>query len=221
MTATPISIMSDPLPTISELQERLIKEGKLTDPASPRGRLLQHAAQLFRTKGYERTTVRDLAAATGIQSGSIFHHFASKNEILHAVMVEAITLNLARMHEALAVAGPDPAQRLLALIRCELHAINGATGEAMAVLFHEWNSLNEEARTSILTLRTEYEGLWLEVLERLYKAGRLRTQPALVRRLLTGALAWTIHWFRPTGPMSLDELAGEVLRLLLDEPAVS
>lgn len=212
---TPTESTTDPLPPISELQERLIKEGKLIDPASPRGRLLQHAARLFRTKGYERTTVRDLAAAAGIQSGSIFHHFASKNEILSTVMTEAITLNLARMRQALATVGPAPQDRLLVLIRCELHAINGETGEAMAVLFHEWGSLSEEGQASILTLRDEYERLWLDTLHQLHDQGFLSSPAGLVRRLLNGALAWTVHWYRPDGPMTLDEIAQEVLRLFL------
>ncbi len=57
-----------------------------------------------RSKGYERTTVRDLAAAIGIQSGSIFHHFKSKEEILRSVMEETIVYNTALMRAALAEA---------------------------------------------------------------------------------------------------------------------
>lgn len=55
--------------------QSLIAEQLVSDPSSARGRLLNEAARLFRDKGYERTTVRDLAAAVGIQSGSLFHHF--------------------------------------------------------------------------------------------------------------------------------------------------
>ncbi|MBE0953872.1 helix-turn-helix transcriptional regulator, partial [Escherichia coli] len=57
-----------------EVMLELVATGQLTDPESARGKLLQTAAHLFRSKGYERTTVRDLASAVGIQSGSIFHH---------------------------------------------------------------------------------------------------------------------------------------------------
>src|SRR5690606_24421106 len=71
-----------------EVMQKLVASGELTDPDSARGKLLQTAAHLFRSKGYERTTVRDLAGAVGIQSGSIFHHFKSKDEILKAVMEE-------------------------------------------------------------------------------------------------------------------------------------
>ena len=70
------------------VMQEMVAEGRLTDPESARGKLLQSAAHLFRNKGFERTTVRDLASAVGILSGSIFHHFKSKDEILRAVMEE-------------------------------------------------------------------------------------------------------------------------------------
>ena len=69
------------------VMRELVDDGQLTDPDSARGNLLQAAAHLFRNKGYERTTVRDLASAVGIQSGSIFHHFKSKVEILRACLL--------------------------------------------------------------------------------------------------------------------------------------
>ncbi len=106
------------------VMRELVDNGQLTDPDSARGKLLQVAAHLFRNKGYERTTVRDLAGAVGIQSGSIFHHFKSKDEILRAVMEETIRYNTALMHAALADAG-NVRERVLALIRCELQSIMG------------------------------------------------------------------------------------------------
>ena len=78
-----------------QVVRELIASGQVTDPESARGKLLQTAAHLFRNKGYERTTVRDLASAVGIQSGSIFHHFKSKDDILRAVMQETIHYNTA------------------------------------------------------------------------------------------------------------------------------
>ena len=118
------------------VMQELVDSGQVTDPDSARGKLLQMAAHLFRSKGYERTTVRDLAAAIGIQSGSIFHHFKSKEEILRSVMEETIVYNTALMRAALAEA-QGTRERLLALIRCELQSIMGGTGEAMAVLVYE------------------------------------------------------------------------------------
>lgn len=195
------------------VMQALVESGQITDPESARGKLLQMAAHLFRSKGYERTTVRDLASAIGIQSGSIFHHFKSKEEILRAVMEETIVYNTALMCSALAQA-KDTRERLLALIRCELQSIMGGTGEAMAVLVYEWRSLSEQGQAQILALRDTYEQLWLQVLGEAREAGYFKGDPFIQRRFLTGALSWTNTWFRPQGPMTLDQLAEEALSLV-------
>lgn len=194
----------------------LVASGQVTDPESARGKLLQTAAHLFRSKGYERTTVRDLASAVGIQSGSIFHHFKSKDEILRSVMEETIRYNTALMQASLAEAS-TLRERVLALIRCELQSIMGGTGEAMAVLVYEWRSLSEPSQQFILGLRDTYEQLWLDVLSEARAAGYFRTDPFILRRFLTGALSWTNTWFRPEGPMSLDQLAEQALSLVLKD----
>ena len=61
-----------------------------------RGDLVRAAAQLFRQKGFEGTTIRDIAGAVGMRSGSPFYHFASKHELLLAVMEEGLRLGLER-----------------------------------------------------------------------------------------------------------------------------
>lgn len=193
--------------------EALIESGAVSDPATPRGKLLREAAHLFSTRGFERTTVRDLAARVGIQSGSLFHHFRSKDDILRAVMEETIHYNLALMRGAL-TGLDDPRQRLLALIRCELQAVNGVSGEAMSVLVYEWRSLSGEGQQRVLGLREVYESVWLEVLQQAHDAELVRVRPFILRRLLTGALSWTITWYRPDGSLTLDALADQTLQML-------
>jgi AcrR family transcriptional regulator len=200
-----------------QVLRQLVDSGRITDPESARGKLLQTAAHLFRHKGFERTTVRDLASAVGIQSGSIFHHFKSKDEILRAVMEETILYNTALMHAELAMAA-DLRGRVLALIRCELQSIMGGTGEAMGILVYEWRSLSEEGRRHILALREAYEQVWLEVLGEAQRAGYFAGDTFVLRRFLTGALSWTETWFRPDGPMSIDQLAEQALLLVIKQP---
>ena len=194
----------------------MVDGGQLTDPESARGKLLQTAAHLFRNKGFERTTVRDLASAVGIQSGSIFHHFKSKDEILRAVMEETIHYNTALMRASLAEAS-SVRERVLALIRCELQSIMGGSGEAMAVLVYEWRSLSEDGQAKVLALRDIYEDLWLQVLGEAKNAGFIRGDVFITRRFLTGALSWTTTWYRAGGSMNLDQLADEALILVLKE----
>ncbi|NBB34018.1 TetR/AcrR family transcriptional regulator [Pseudomonas kielensis] len=198
------------------VMRELVDNGQLTDPDSARGKLLQMAAHLFRNKGYERTTVRDLASAVGIQSGSIFHHFKSKDEILRSVMEETIRYNTALMRAELAQA-TSVRERVLALIRCELQSIMGGSGEAMAVLVYEWRSLSESGQAQVLALRDIYEQLWLQVLGEAKDAGLIRGDLFITRRFLTGALSWTTTWFRPDGSMNLDQLADEALILVLTQ----
>jgi len=198
----------------NQILQSLIAENLVSDPNGARGRLLKEAARLFREKGYERTTVRDLAAAVGIQSGSLFHHFRTKEEILKAVMVETIRLNTALMQAAMEAAD-TPKDKLRALVRAELESINGQTGEAMAVLVFEWRSLSEQSRADVLELRDIYEALWLDVLGALRDQGRLLAEPFVVRRMLTGALSWTVTWYRPErGGLTLDGLTDQVMAML-------
>lgn len=198
----------------AEILKSLIADNLVSDPQGARGRLLKEAARLFRDKGYERTTVRDLAAAVGIQSGSLFHHFRTKEEILKAVMVETIHLNTALLRAAVDKAESD-ADKLRALIRAELESINGQTGEAMAVLVYEWRSLSEPSQAEVLALRSVYEQIWLDVLAALKTDGHLSADPFVVRRMLTGALSWTITWYRPEGGgLSLDGLTDQVMAMM-------
>jgi AcrR family transcriptional regulator len=185
---------------------------------SPRGRILSAAAHLFRAKGYERTTVRDLAQEVGIQSGSIFHHFRTKEDILREVMIDVILFNTERMEQAVAAAA-SASDKLYALIRCELVSITGDTGEAMAVLISEWRCLGEESQHYILGLRAKYEALWLQVLERLKAEGAIRpdVDAFVLRRFLTGALGTANYWYNPKGPMDIDAIARQALMMVIKD----
>lgn len=201
--------------TVQSVDE-LPQMGGLDD--SPRGRVLRAAAHLFRSQGYERTTVRDLARVVGIQSGSLFHHFKTKEDILCAVMEEGILYNTGRMVEAVE-SGKTPAQQLRGLIRAELDSINGETGDAMAVLVYEWNALSQDNKTRFLKMRERYENLWLDVLKAAREHGLMQHDPFIWRRLIGGAISWTVTWYRPSGPVSLDQLTDMVLDMALKAQA--
>lgn len=183
---------------------------------SPRGRILSAAAHLFRTKGFERTTVRDLAQAVGIQSGSIFHHFRTKEDILKEVMIDVILFNTERMERAVAEA-KSSREKLRALIRCELVSITGDTGEAMAVLISEWRCLSTDSQHYILGLRAKYEALWLQVLDCLKAEGAIQAgvDTFILRRFLTGALGTANFWYKPEGPLDIDAITEQGVFLVL------
>lgn len=203
----------------SSTHQALIDQGIINAPDSAKGRLLQAAASLFKEKGYERTTVRDLGKAVGIQSGSLFHHYPNKEAILRAVMEETILLNTELMKAALAQ-NSQPEDKVLALIQCELNSVLGETGAAMTVLVYEWRSLSEASQQFILTLRGIYEDLWIRTLKEAKEAGSVVIDPFVLRRLLTGALSWTVNWYRQDGDLTVDQLAKMALSLAV-KPAES
>lgn len=203
-----------PVEFSEEIRNELIQEGRITDPRSPKGVVLNAAASLFRHKGYLQTTVRDIGRETGILPGSIFHHYRSKDEILRTVMEESIIFNLTRMKRALNTAG-SLEEKLRTLISVELYAMNGETGEAWSVLVDEWRNLSGEAKADILKLREEYESLWREVLQAAYEEGMVTLEPDILRKLLAGSLHWSATWFRPGRGLTLDQLTDRVLQLVL------
>ena len=181
---------------------------------SPRGRVLRAAAHLFRVNGYEGTTVREIASMVGIQSGSLFHHFKSKEEILFTVMKEVIEYTSTKQNDAIAQVNSYQ-EKLKALIISELYAINGVTCDAMTVLVFEWDALSRSHQHDLLELRNAYESTWVGILKQLKDESGYVESPQVWRKLLVGAIAWSVTWFRKDGSMTLESLADRVLLMAL------
>ncbi len=179
---------------------------KLTDLNSARGRLQQASAKLFKEKGFAKTTVRDIAAAVGIQSGSIFHHFKNKEQILKAVIVDAILRVLTQMKEVLSTS-ENIEEQFKHLIHCELNAIHDDKLDGFRLMVSEWRSLNDDNRNEILTLRDEYEDIWLAVLTTAYQKNLVTIESFYLRGFVRGALIETTNWYKKNGNLSLDDLA--------------
>jgi AcrR family transcriptional regulator len=193
--------------------QALIDDGHITDPGSARGKLLDKSARLFSEKGYERTTVRDIANDVGIQSGSIFHHFKSKEEILKAVMTESIILFTEKLRGAIESADSVEA-KLLACIQSELDFTVGQdTVAAMSVLVSEWRCLSESHRPLIMEYRAQYEQLWMDVLAEAKAGGLIDGDVFIARRLLAGAIHWTPNWYHSDGELTLGDLAQATFEL--------
>lgn len=197
-----------------QLLNQLIADSVLVDPKCAKGRLLKAAATLFKSNGFERTTVRELAKTIGIQSGSLFHHYPNKQEILKQVMRQGILLTTHRVKHALAINDSVEA-KLQALILCEFQAILLDTGAEMSVLVYEWRALSEDNQVHMLALRKIYEDLWLDLLTQAQQQNIIDIDPNILRRLLTGAISWSINWYKASGDVTLEQLAKMTLRLAL------
>ena len=176
------------------------------DDLNRRGDIVRAAARLFREKGFEGTTVRDIAGAVGMRSGSPFYHFASKVEMLLAVMEEGLRQGLETTRAVLARELP-PRERLLALVEAHLRTIHGPGSDFIPVLLYDWRSLPEAEQRRIVAWRDQYDAAWQSALEALRAEGLLAVEPKLARLFILGAINFTALWYRRDGELSLADVA--------------
>lgn len=179
-----------------------------------RKELTRQAAQLFVQEGFDRTTVRMLAHEMGIKSGSLFHHFKDKQEILAAVIEEGTHNALAIARRALEESSPCPEARLRAMARAHLDTLFTDRNAHVVALF-EWRRLDDSAKAHLGHLRDAYEALWVQVIDEALTAGLIHGDRFLVSRFVLGALNWTVRWYDPSGPRTSDELADELIAMIM------
>ena len=200
------------------------------DDGNRRQQLLIAAARLFRDKGFDATSTRDIAASVGMHSGSPFYHFKSKDALLLAVMEEGMRSALARQAEALqgvqagavvAAGSKPPASQavlqLRRLIRAHFDTLLGPGNDFVPVMLYEHRSLNVCQRAALAQLQVAYEAAWTPVLEALHASGHLRAPVKLARLLILGALNWSVQWFDEKKGASLDQLSDAAMALFLKE----
>ncbi|MDZ7938347.1 MAG: TetR/AcrR family transcriptional regulator [Rhodoferax sp.] len=189
------------------------------DDGNRRHELLKAAAQLFRRKGFAATTTRDIAAAAGMQSGSPFYHFKSKDALLYAVMEEGMQGAIARQRLAITAVVPadDPRAQLHSLVRAHFDMLHGSGNDFIPVMLYETRSLNARQRSALAQLQIAYEAAWTPVLQGLHTSGHLRAPVKLSRLLMLGALNWSVQWFDRKKEASLDDLADAAVALFLKE----
>ena len=179
-----------------------------------REELLRVSAKLFREKGFDGTTIRDISGAAGMHSGSPFYHFKTKQDILVAVMEQGLAEGLRKTEEVMALPLP-PEQKLKQLIRAQLGTILEEGNDFIPVLLYDWRSLSPANLRRIVALKDRYDALWQQVIEDLQRAGHMPGDAQLVRLLILGAVNWSGRWYRRGGRLSVDEMADGAARLFL------
>ena len=188
------------------------------DEGNRRQQLLKAAARLFRRKGFNATSTRDIAAAVGMHAGSPFYHFESKGALLCAVMQEGMRAALARQ-AGVSVTASDPVSSLRRLIRSHFDTLHGPGRDFIPVMLYEARSLTPRQRAGINKLQREYEAVWMPVLHALAAEHRLPADVHLARLLIFGALNWSVQWFDVKKRASLDELTDAAMALFIHEEA--
>jgi TetR/AcrR family transcriptional regulator, cholesterol catabolism regulator len=195
-----------------------------TSPGSANGALRSRrradmvaiAADLFAQKGYRATTVREIADAAGILSGSLYHHFDSKESIGDEILSDFINEVLAN-YRAAATTAPDPRAALEQIVRTTSRTLSQHRA-ALAMLQNDWNHFATQPRFAYLprALR-EIERIWIGQLEFGKQAGLFRADldPKLTYRLLQDVLWIPAAWRRTRG-YGTDQVVEGFLRILFD-----
>lgn len=164
--------------------------------------ILEAAAALFRERGFGDTSLRDIAARVGIKAGSIYYHFASKDEIALEVMNAGIEVVADAVRGALAALPSDatPRRRLECAMQAHLTALLEASAFTSAHI-RIYGYVPEPLRREAARVRGGYDALWGDLIDALAASGALRpgVDGKLLRFAILGALNWSLEWYRPEG----------------------
>ena len=201
---------------------RSVPPADAPEPTNRRDDLVRVAARLFREKGFDGTTTRDIADAVGMRSGSSYYHFANKHELLMAVMEEGLRQGLARTHAALADETLTALERFTRLVRTHYGILHDTGSDFIPVMLYDWRSLPAQYKRRIIELKDRYDAIWQRTLDELHAQGLLRADAKLARLMILGAINFSATWYRAkarTNPrVDLDELAAQTVTLVLHTP---
>lgn len=191
------------------------KEVRGEQSSERRDQILAIAARLIAKQGYSATTVRDIADEAGILSGSLYHHFPSKEAILQEILRSFLDGLLARFEQVVA-ADAAPRETLDRLIEHAFATIE-TQPDAVGLYQNELSFLTGEPGFEFLAEKRErIEELWIEQFRAGQRTGDFRESidPALAYRFYRDAVWSTVSWYRPGGAHSVDSLSATFLDLL-------
>ncbi len=180
-----------------------------------RAQILEASAQIIRQKGYHAASMHDIADAVNLQKASLYHHFSSKQEILLELLDQALDLLTERISAVLAQDDPVD-EKLRQAMRVYLGSL-AEHADLAAVLLLEHRSLNPEYHDRHIPRRDRFERLWRDLIQEGVEGGVFRaTDPSMAARALLGVMNWTITWYRPEGPSSIEQISDHFAALFLD-----
>jgi AcrR family transcriptional regulator len=196
-----------------------------------RQEILRTAARLFQQRGYDATSMNDVAAALKLSKGGLYHHFQSKDEILFEIMNHAMEITEERVLAP--VRGiADPKERLRALIRLHIEVVLSPRDREITVMLHENHPLPPALRKRINSRKKEYihfvEGLIADVQKEAQKevqkeaqrdsqrtgASRPLVSPRAAAFALLGMINWIYQWYKPEGDLQTHNLVPQFTDLV-------
>jgi AcrR family transcriptional regulator len=176
--------------------------------------LIESATRLFYEKGYNGTSITDLADALGLVNASVYYYVASKQELLLRVLQSGMEGFLTRLEEIAAGDGSSQEKVRLAIENHLEFVVNRR--DAVAVFLRERRFLEPPLSEAYDDSVDRYDELFIELVEEGIAAGEFPAVDAhLVTRLILGAINWIVEWYDPRGRLSRAELTDTVTDMLV------
>jgi TetR/AcrR family transcriptional regulator, cholesterol catabolism regulator len=177
--------------------------------------ILEAAAQVFRQKGFHGASMANIAEAVNLQKASLYHHVSSKQEILFELLDRALELLLERITPIASMELPAD-ERLWRMIHEYLQILAENT-DLSAVLLFEHRSLEGRQHARHVPNRDKFEDLWRNILRDGVRTRQFVCDDIpLTARAILGILNWTITWYKPNGPLTVEQIADHYSNLLLN-----
>jgi AcrR family transcriptional regulator len=191
-----------------------------------RQEILRTAARLFQQRGYDATSMNDVAAALKLSKGGLYHHFQSKDEILFEIMNHAMEITQERVLNP--VSGiADPEERLRELIRLHIAVVLSPRDREITVMLHENHPLPPALRKRINSRKKDYvhflEKLMAEVQAKAHEKkpgnhgahhARAKVSPRAAAFALLGMINWIYQWYKPEGELQAQNLVPQFTDLI-------
>jgi len=178
--------------------------------------IIRAATELFDSKGYHATSIEDICNEVGITRGTLYYYITGKEDLLHEIHDRYITAILAKAQEAISALDTQGAkEKLVALIRVHACIMRDYRKE-ITVFFREMDALGPENFRSIAEKRRIYRDLLTSVIREGIESGEFApVDPRIASLALLGMLNWMYQWYRPDGRLSVDQIAEELISLVL------
>jgi AcrR family transcriptional regulator len=185
------------------------------DHATRQGQILEVAARVFCERGFEKTSMGDVAAAMRMTKAGIYHHIESKEELLAAIMHYGMDLFEERVLDQTR-AIRDPLERLRRTLRGHLLLVLRDRPKEVTVILHEGSALPRALKARIDARKKRYiRFLEKTIAELVLRRVARRVDPTVAAYALLGMVNWTYQWYRRGGRLKEETLADQMTELYL------
>lgn len=185
-------------------------------PAQTRELLLSSALELFGRQGFHATSVQQIVDGAGLTKGAFYHHFAGKEDVLRLIHDEFLEVQRETVARIVA-GGGTPTEQLRQIVLASVLSV-AQYQSSVTVFFQERRYLTGERADDVRERRDAVEAMMEQVVRNGIAAGELDASinPRVAVFGIVGLSAWLHQWYRPDGPLSAEEIADELTRMVLN-----